>query len=96
MAGDANRLWLRKARLATGLTLFYYVSTHLLNHCLGNISIPAMEAGMAVQKWIWQGMIGTVILYCALATHYLLGLGGFMSGATLAGRQPRWCSSCLG
>src|SRR5208283_3970436 len=67
-------LWLRKLRLCTGLTLFYYVTTHLLNHSLGNISIPAMEAGMVVQKWIWQGMLGTVVLYTALSTHYLLVL----------------------
>ncbi len=53
----ANRLWVRKLRLVTGLTLFYYVSTHLLNHSLGNISISAMEAGMVVQKWIWQGIV---------------------------------------
>ncbi len=55
----ANRLWVRKLRLITGLTLFTYVTTHLLNHSLGNISIPAMEAGMVVQKWIWQGVVGT-------------------------------------
>jgi hypothetical protein len=54
-----SRLWVRKLRLACGLTLFYYVTTHLLNHALGNISIPAMEAGMVVQKWIWQGTAGT-------------------------------------
>lgn len=72
-----NQLWLRKLRLRTGLTLFVYVTTHLLNHSLGNISIPAMEAGMAVQKWIWQGLAGTAVLYAALATHYLLGLWAF-------------------
>lgn len=73
----ANRLWVRKLRLVTGLTLFYYVSTHLLNHSLGNISISAMESGMVVQKWIWQGIAGTAVLYSALTTHYLLGLWAF-------------------
>nr|WP_294543537.1 adenylate/guanylate cyclase domain-containing protein [uncultured Rhodopila sp.] len=75
--GAADRLWVRKLRLCTGLTLFCYVCTHLLNHSLGNISIPAMEAGMFVQKWIWQGIIGTAALYAALSTHYLLGLWAF-------------------
>lgn len=70
-------LSVRRLRLGTGLVLFVYVTTHLLNHTLGNISIPSMEAGMVVQKWIWQGVIGTAALYCALATHYLLGLWGF-------------------
>ncbi|MFL5285389.1 MAG: adenylate/guanylate cyclase domain-containing protein [Rhodopila sp.] len=77
MMGNPGRLWVRKLRLCTGLTLFFYVTTHLLNHSLGNISIPAMEAGMAVQKFLWQGIAGTVVLYTALATHYLLGLWAF-------------------
>jgi adenylate cyclase len=75
--GTVDRLRVRKLRLCTGLTLFCYVCTHLLNHSLGNISIPAMEAGMFVQKWIWQGIIGTIVLYTALSTHYLLGLWAF-------------------
>ena len=72
-----DRLWVRKLRLCTGLTLFCYVTTHLLNHSLGNVSIPAMEAGMVVQKFIWQGIIGTTVLYAALSTHYVLGLWAF-------------------
>jgi adenylate cyclase len=76
-AAGGSPLWLRKLRLATGLTLFYYVTSHLLNHSLGNISVPAMEAGLVVQKWLWQGMMGTTVLYCALATHYSLGLWAF-------------------
>ncbi len=72
-----SRLWLRKLRLCTGLTLFVYVTTHLLDHSLGNISIPPMEAGLVVQKWFWQGMLGTALLYLAMSTHYLLGLWAF-------------------
>jgi adenylate cyclase len=71
---EPTKLWLRKLRLFTGLTLLIYVTSHLLNHSLGNISISAMEAGLVVQKWVWQGVAGTVALYFALATHYLLGL----------------------
>jgi adenylate cyclase len=70
-------VWPRKLRLVTGLTLFYYVTSHLLNHSLGNISVPAMEAGLVVQKWLWQGIVGTAVLYSGLATHYLLGLWAF-------------------
>jgi adenylate cyclase len=71
---EPSKLWLRKLRLFTGLTLLTYVISHLLNHSLGNISISAMEAGLVVQKWVWQGVAGTAVLYLALATHYLLGL----------------------
>jgi adenylate cyclase len=72
-----DRISLRKLRLCTGLTLFTYVTTHLLNHALGNVSIGWMEAGLIAQKWVWQGILGTAALYAALATHYGLGLYAF-------------------
>jgi adenylate cyclase len=64
----------RRIRLTSGLVLFAYVSTHLLNHALGNVSVAAMETGLAVQKWIWQGVLGTIALYAALTVHLSLGL----------------------
>ena len=64
---------LHKLRLATGLTLLAYVLTHLVNHALGNVSLGAMQDGMSVQKWLWQGVIGTVALYGSLIIHFLLG-----------------------
>jgi adenylate cyclase len=63
-----------KIRLVSGLTLFTYVGCHLTNHALGNLSVGAMEAGLIVQKFIWQGLIGTAALYLALTTHFFLGL----------------------
>jgi adenylate cyclase len=65
---------LRSIRLCSGLVLFIYVALHLLNHSLGNISLAWMERGLAVQRFIWQGIPGTVALYCALIIHFLLGL----------------------
>lgn len=69
--------WLRTLRLTTGLILLVYITTHLLNHALGNISIPVMEVGLGAQKWVWQGPVGTIALYAALTIHYLLGLYAF-------------------
>ncbi len=68
---------LRTVRLVTGLTLFSYIGLHLTNHALGNVSVATMEAGLVVQKFIWQGVLGTVVLYTALATHMALGLWAF-------------------
>jgi adenylate cyclase len=65
---------LRQVRLISGLVLFTYVSLHLTNHALGNISLDVMERGLLVQKFIWQGWIGSAALYLALATHFALGL----------------------
>ncbi len=64
----------RTVRLATGLVLFTYVGTHLLNHSLGNISLAWLERDLLVQKFIWQGWLGTAVLYSALVTHFFLGL----------------------
>jgi adenylate cyclase len=71
--------WLRPAgvrsvRLTTGLVMFTYVGTHLLNHALGNVSLAWLERDLLLQKYIWQGWLGTVALYSALATHFSLGL----------------------
>jgi adenylate cyclase len=72
-----SRTGVRKIRLACGLTLFAYVSLHLLNHSLGNVSIAAAEAGLLVQKFLWQGWLGGLVLYGALGIHMLLGLWAF-------------------
>jgi adenylate cyclase len=65
---------IRRLRLFSGLVLFAYVFTHLLNHTLCNASVPAADAMLLVQKWIWQGAFGTVALYSALLVHMVLGL----------------------
>ena len=64
---------LRQIRLVTGLVLFLYVTLHFANHALGNISVGAMERGLAIQKLIWQSLPGAVILYLSLLTHMSLG-----------------------
>ena len=64
----------RQVRLCGGLILFTYVTLHLTNHALGNLSLDAMEQGLLVQKFIWRGWIGGVALYTALTTHFVLGL----------------------
>jgi adenylate cyclase len=64
----------RSVRLTSGLVLFTYVGTHLLNHSLGNISLAWLERDLLVQKFIWQGWIGTAALYGALVTHFFLAL----------------------
>jgi adenylate cyclase len=76
---------LRQTRLASGLVLFTYVTLHFANHALGNISVGAMESGLAVQKLIWQSPPGAAILYLSMLTH--MGLGFW---ALYARRHFRW------
>jgi adenylate cyclase len=63
-----------RLRLASGIVLFVYVTTHLLNHALGLVSRPAMEAALAPLEAIWRSGPGTVALYGALLTHVTLVL----------------------
>jgi hypothetical protein len=63
----------RQMRLVAGLVLFTYVTLHFANHALGNISVEAMENGLKIQKWIWQSIPGTIVLYSALTIHMALG-----------------------
>jgi adenylate cyclase len=64
----------RSVRLASGLVVFGYIGTHLLNHSLGNVSLAWLERGLLVQKFVWQGWLGTTLLYSALVMHFFLGL----------------------
>lgn len=64
----------RTLRLCSGFVLFTYVTLHLLNHALGNVSLAWMERGLLVQKFVWQGALGTVLLYASLSVHFVLGL----------------------
>ena len=68
--------------------LFAFVSTHLLNHALGLVSLAAMEEGRYWFLRIWRNPVGTVGLYGALATHGLLALWFLYERRTL--RMPPW------
>jgi adenylate cyclase len=76
---------LRQIRLATGLVLYAYATLHFANHALGNISLGAMESGLAIQKLIWQSPPGAAILHLSLLTHMSLGFW-----ALFARRHFRW------
>ncbi|HZZ60066.1 MAG TPA: adenylate/guanylate cyclase domain-containing protein [Roseiarcus sp.] len=78
-------LSVRRIRLACGLVLFTYVTLHFINHALGNISVDAMDRGLALQKLIWQSAPGTILLYAALTIHLSLGFW-----ALYERRQFRW------
>ena len=64
----------RRTRLVTGLILLTYLSTHLLNHALGLISLDAMEWGRQWFLLLWRNPIGTAALYGALLTHLSLAI----------------------
>jgi adenylate cyclase len=65
---------LRRLRLSSGLVLFVYLTTHLLNHALGIISLSMAEAGLRVEMAFWRIPVMTLLLYGAVAVHFLLAL----------------------
>jgi len=65
---------IRRLRLATGLVLFAYVATHLANHALGLVSLPAMDIGREWFLGLWRNPLGTVALYGSLLLHFALAL----------------------
>jgi adenylate cyclase len=69
------RLAIRPLRLGSGLALFAYLATHLVNHALGLVSLAAAEAGLRVAMTLWHSAAGTLLLYGAAATHVALAIG---------------------
>lgn len=78
----------RRLRLASGLILFTYLTTHLLNHALGLISLDAMEAGRFWFLLLWRNPVATLLLYGALLTHIGLALYSLYQRRHL--RMPTW------
>ncbi len=70
----AAKLSIRNLRLASGLVLFAYITAHLINHALGLISLDVAEAGLEIAVHVWYSLPGTVLLYGAAGTHFLLAL----------------------
>lgn len=65
---------LRRLRFASGVVLMAFVLTHLLNHALLLISLEAAEAARLWFLILWRNPVGTVLLYGAIAVHFVLAL----------------------
>ena len=73
----------RQVRLASGLILFVYVSTHLTNHAAGIVSLHAAEAVRRIFLATWRNPVSTSLLYGALVVHLALGLHAVYRRRTL-------------
>jgi adenylate cyclase len=79
---------IRRTRIVTGLVLFTYLTTHLLNHSLGLISLVAMEAGREWFLALWRNPLSTAVFYGSLLTHFTLALYALYQRRHL--RMPFW------
>jgi len=87
---DAREGWVvvRQTRLFTGLVLFAYIATHLLNHAAGIVSLDAAETARVWFLWLWRNAVGTTLLYGSLLTHLCLAFWAIYRRRSL--RMPPW------
>src|SRR6185436_2684978 len=81
--GIAQRL-----RIATGLILFTFATTHFLNHAVGLVDLGTMHEVQAWRQVVTRSLPGTIVLALALVTHMALGLFKLARRTTL--RLPAW------
>jgi adenylate cyclase len=91
-----HRIGLRQIRLATGLVLFAFALTHLLNHAVGLVSLDAMEAVRSVRIAVTRSTLGTTILVFSLALHFALGVIVFVSRRSLRIAPHEWVQLAFG
>src|SRR5215467_14256212 len=65
---------IRRLRLASGLIMLAYVTTHFVNHSLGLVSVQVMDFALEHIYQYWASPLGSVLLYGAFAIHYSLAL----------------------
>jgi adenylate cyclase len=86
----------RRLRLASGLFLLAYVTTHLLNHALGLVSLVAMGHALRLFTAFWSLAPMQVLLYGGFAVHYVLALSALWRRRTLRLRPAEWAQLALG
>ena len=64
----------RRLRLISGVVLFTYITTHLVNHALGIVSLGLAERGLEIAFTFWRVPLVTVALYGSAFVHFALAL----------------------
>lgn len=73
----------RRLRMWTGLILFVFAATHLLNHALGLVSLDLMEQARDIRVAVTRSIPGTIVLAGSALIHLVMGLGTFARRRTL-------------
>lgn len=84
-----RRRWVGGLRLISGLALFAYATTHLLNHSLGLVSLDALEDGRRVFLWVWRNPLLWAAPPLAIVTHVSLALYSLLQRKTFR-RMTAW------
>ena len=88
---------IRRIRLVSGLVMLAYVTTHLLNHALGLVSIPAMGWTLTEIAYpLWANPPMQAALYGSFLVHYSLALWALWQRQTLRLRGSEILQLTLG
>ena len=87
---------LERIRLGSGLVLFVFVATHLVNHAWGLASLEALAAARDVFVAAWRSWPGTVALYGALLAHFAIVLWSLYRRRTLRLKPAELAQVALG
>src|SRR5262245_35306522 len=85
-----------RLRLISGLVMFAYVTTHLLNHAVGLISLQAMEDVRWYFFRIWSNRPAQLLLYGSFLIHFALALYALWQRRTLRLRIGELAQLILG
>lgn len=77
-----------RVRLVSGLVLFGYVLTHLLNHAVGVWSLQALAAASGPFAAVWRNPVATAALYGGLAAHVVIALRSIWLRDSLRAMSP--------
>jgi len=83
-------------RLASGLVLFAYVATHLLNHAFGLVSLATAEAARLWFVGFWRSAPIGALLYAAFIVHIALACAALYERRTLRMPKLEWARLLLG
>jgi len=79
----------RQLRLFSGLVMVLFVTTHLINHSLGLISVDSMEwFRRSIHVPLWNNPLSKALLFASLTLHFFLALFSIYRRSSL--RMPAW------
>jgi len=73
----------KKIRLISGLILFAFLTSHLLNLSFGLISLKALDDSRLWFLIFWATKLGVALIMISIATHLILGLTALYNRNTL-------------
>ena len=85
-----------RLRLVSGLVMLVYVTTHLLNHAVGLISLQAMEDVRWYFFRVWSNRPAQLLLYGSFLIHFALALYALWQRRTLRLRAGELAQLILG